>query len=352
FVTPDLCPVCSGIKFIERSEGESVVLPCRIDQRIPPPIAFYLKRIWLNATEVVFQYTKFDFSASNPTDKNRISLNGDPSNYSVDVTISNLRTSDTDRYICEYIVKRASSEDERIPGTTEFFLLVSADIPSPMDLELIGMCAGGSTVIPCFAPHNEDLAVEGVTLKRKRGRAPVEVVYHSKWHHNGVHSQFPAERVELSSESGPGGITHKLTLQRLQPNDSALYSCQLLQSGRPASRTSLGRRVFFVSVQDSSYPTLLYALSSVVGVLLLILLVVGTVVIFKGKANRSTKSHPQAEIYEEMIGMQSPSRKLPPRHLEEVESSEYRNCSVKKSCPENYYESPSGALFPRKASQK
>lgn len=72
----------------------------------------------------------------------------------------------------------------------------------------------------------------------------------------------------------------------------------------------------------------------------------------QGKARRSVKSHPQAPIYEEMVGVKSTSRKLAPRHLEEMESSEYRNCPVKKSCPDNHYESPSGALCPRRESPK
>lgn len=61
---------------------------------------------------------------------------------------------------------------------------------------------------------------------------------------------------------------------------------------------------------------------------------------FQGKSRRSVKPHPQAPIYEEMTGLKAANRKLGPLHLEETQSSEYRNCPVKKSCPENYYESP------------
>ncbi|KAM4584434.1 cd7 antigen-like [Odontesthes bonariensis] len=361
--------VCIDIKFIERREGESVVLPCDVEPSGPAPIGFSLKRSWLTPAEVLFKFTKYDFSVGLAANKNRISVSGDPSDHSLNVTVSQLRPDDTDRYVCEFVIGKSSSEDEKIQGKTEFFLLVTPYAQGLADMELVETCAGGSAVIPCFTPHEEGQVVEGVSLKRQRGRAPVEVVYHSKGHHSGGggHSpsfyQFPAERVQLSSASGPGGITYSLTLRLLQPEDGALYSCQLLQRGRPDSSTGLGRRVFFVSVQggqcgsssadsDSSYPTLLYALSSAVGVLLLVLLVLGFVVLFKGKANRSVKSHPQAPIYEEMVGMPSQSRKLASCHLEEVESTEYRNCSVKKSCPENYYESPSGALFPRKESEK
>lgn len=117
-------------------------------------------------------------------------------------------------------------------------------------------------MLPCLPPHGGGLAVEGVSLKRQRGRAPVEVLYHSKRHHgsspaSSSSSQFPVERVQLSSATGPGGITFNLTLRQLQPDDSGLYSCQLLLRGRPESSTSLGRQVFFVSVKGGSQQDLM-----------------------------------------------------------------------------------------------
>ncbi|XP_042369696.1 uncharacterized protein LOC121963480 [Plectropomus leopardus] len=236
-----------------------------------------------------------------------------------------------------------------------YSLFPSEETPGLVNIGLVKTCSGGSAVLPCF-PHGEALVVEGVSLKRQRGREPVEVLYHSKRHHSGStpsssSSHFPVERVQLSSAPGPNGITYNLTLRQLQADDSALYSCQLLVHGGSDSSTSLGRQVFFVSVQGgqcgcSNYSTLLYALSSAV-VILLLLLLLGFVVIYKGKARRSVKSHPQAPIYEEMTGVQPVCRKLAPNHLEEMEFSEYRNCPVKKSCPENHYESPRGALNPQ-----
>ncbi|XP_073325011.1 cd7 antigen-like [Pagrus major] len=346
FITHNGC-VCSDIQFFERQEGESVVLPCVVEPRIPPPFGLYLKRSWLHHSNVLFMHTKSDFHADKADDKNRTRVSGDPSSHSLNVTISQLRASDTDRYYCEFVVDNPSSEDILLPGKTEFFLLVTADAPGSVGL--VETCAGGSAMLPCLPPNWEGLAVEGVSLKRQRGRAAVEVLYHSKHHHGSSHpssssSQFPVEKFHLSSAPGPSGITYNLTLQQLQPDDSGLYSCQLLLRGRPDSSTSLGRQVFLVSVQGgqcscSSYSSLLYALSAAVATLLLFLLLV-FVVMCKGKSRRSVKSHPQAPIYEEMAGVRSASRKLVPLHLEEMESSEYRNCPVKKSCPDNYYESP------------
>ncbi|XP_034059227.1 uncharacterized protein LOC117537924 isoform X2 [Gymnodraco acuticeps] len=220
--------VCSDMEFLERNEGGSVVFPCEVEQRNPSPYGVYLKRSWLNQIEVLFQFTKTDFTVEEMYDKKRISVSGDPSTHSLNVTISQLSASDTDRYYCEFVVDNPSSEDIIIRGKTEFFLLVKAG----------GQCG-----------------------------------------------------------------------------------C-------------------------SRYSILLYALSSAV-VVLLFLLLLGFVVISKSKARRSVRSHPQAPIYEEMTG----SRKQAPRNLEEMEPSEYTNCSVKKSCPQNHYESPRGTLCPRTESE-
>lgn len=346
FATHNGC-VCSDIQFLERQEGQSVVLPCAVEPRTPPPFGWTLMRSWLHRGKVIYMHTKTEAHVFNADDKNRTRVSGDPSSHSLNVTISDLRASDTDRYYCEFVVDNPSHEDLRLPGKTEFFLLVTADAPGLPGL--VETCAGGSAVLPCLPPGGEGLAVEGVSLKRQRGQAAVEVLYHSKRHHSSSHpshssSQFPVEKVHLSSAPGPGGITYNLTLQQLQPDDSGLYSCQLLLRGRPDSSTRLGRQAVLVSVQGgqcscSSYSSLLYALSSAVAILLLFLLL-AFVVIYKGKSRRSVKSHPQAPIYEEMTGLQAASRKLGPLHLEETQSSEYRNCPVKKSCSENYYESP------------
>ncbi|XP_028255498.1 cd7 antigen-like isoform X2 [Parambassis ranga] len=345
-ITQTGCVHCD-LDFFEHQEGESVVLPCVAAQRNSSPFGVYVKRSWLQPGEVLFMYTKSQFNINNSAYKDRISVSGDPSSHSLNVTISKLRASDTDRYYCEFVVDNQASEDIKIPGETASFLFVGPDASALVDMQLVETCAGGAAVLPCHPPHGEGLAVEGVSLKRQRGKAPVEVLYHSKQHHSSsssVDSQFPVERVHLSSAPGPRGITFNLTLQQLQPDDSGLYSCQLLLRGRSdSSSTGLGRRVFFVSVQGdqcgcSGYSTLLYALSAAVVVLLLLLIVL--VVIYKGNAHRINKSHTQAPIYEEMSGVQPLNRKLAPLHLEEMEPSEYRNCPVKKPCLENHYESP------------
>uniref|UniRef100_A0A3B4F264 Ig-like domain-containing protein n=1 Tax=Pundamilia nyererei TaxID=303518 RepID=A0A3B4F264_9CICH len=117
--------VCD-IHFLKQYEGESVVLPCEIEQRYPAPLGVSLKRSWLVEEEVLFKYTKEDFTVKNSADKSRISVRGDPSLHSVNITICQLNASDTDRYYCEFVVENLSSADDRIRGKMEFFLLVGA----------------------------------------------------------------------------------------------------------------------------------------------------------------------------------------------------------------------------------
>lgn len=117
--------MCSDIQFVERHEGESVVLPCVVVQRSPSPYGVYLKRSWLRPGEVLFMHTGSEFTVADDSDKGRVSVSGDPSSHCLNVTISQLRAIDTDRYHCEFMANRVP-EDERRQGTTEFFLLVTA----------------------------------------------------------------------------------------------------------------------------------------------------------------------------------------------------------------------------------
>uniref|UniRef100_A0A3B4T482 Ig-like domain-containing protein n=1 Tax=Seriola dumerili TaxID=41447 RepID=A0A3B4T482_SERDU len=220
------------IEFLEKREGESVVLPCGVEPRNPSPIAVYLKRSWLRPVDVLFMYTQYEFTVTNDDDKNRITVSGDPSSHSLNVTISQLTADDTDRYYCEFVVANLVSEDLHVYGRTEFFLLVKA-----------GECF-------FFSCHP----------------------------------------------------THTFHLYEIK---SVCSFC-------------LFTDLFSFCLDDC-----------------------------QGKAHHSVKLHPQAPIYEVMTGLQPLSQKLASHHLEEIEFSEYRNCTVKKSCPENHYESPSGPLCSR-----
>lgn len=119
-------PVHSDIQFLERHEGESVVLPCVVEQTNPAPFAVALERSWLQNTKVMFMHTQEDFSTDSDDDQRRFSVSGDPSVREVNVTLSELKVTDTDRYYCTFYIYNPTSTDLRIRGTTEFFLLVTA----------------------------------------------------------------------------------------------------------------------------------------------------------------------------------------------------------------------------------
>ncbi|XP_075899062.1 cd7 antigen-like [Nelusetta ayraudi] len=112
------------VLFLERREGESAVLPCEVEPSTTPPFGVYLKRSWRSPAEVLFVYRDSNFTAAKDEDKARIAVSGDPASLALNVSLSQLRADDTDRYSCEFMVENPSSEDLKLPGKTEFFLLV------------------------------------------------------------------------------------------------------------------------------------------------------------------------------------------------------------------------------------
>lgn len=139
-----------------------------------------------------------------------------------------------------------------LPSVLPSFLssILPGDAGGPVEVDLVQTCVGGSAQVPCPLPNVGRGAVEGVILKRRRGDAAAEVLYDSKRYHGSSASsstQFPPERIRLSSTPGPAGITYNLSLQQLQLHDSGLYSCQLLQ--RDGEDGGLGRSAIFVSVE-------------------------------------------------------------------------------------------------------
>ncbi|XP_036796391.1 uncharacterized protein LOC110485822 isoform X4 [Oncorhynchus mykiss] len=292
----------------------------------------------------------------------RIHVMGDPSSHRVNVTLSQLKGTDTDIYYCEFVFPDSFSLDQKIPSKMELFLYVvdadsysvcvpcGEDAPdSKMDVGLIETCAGGSAVLPCLAPYGSPSAMEGVCLKRRWGRAPVEVLFHSTRPFSSA-SFPPEERLHLGT--GLGGLAYNLTLLKMQPEESAFYSCELLLPGRPDNSARLGRHVYFVSVQDvrcscAGYAPLLYALSATVGLLLIFVMALG--VAHYGKTRVKPQPH-QVSIYEEMVGVRPPNRNgkvspsyhpRPPFHLEEKDASAYDTPPL-RSRQENHYERPEG----------
>lgn len=101
-----------------------MVLSCVIQPRNPSPFGLYLRHNCQHLVNVLFMLTKNEFSAEKDEDKERISVSGDPSSHAVNVTISQLKVSDTGCYFCEFLVENPSSEDLKLPGERYFFLNV------------------------------------------------------------------------------------------------------------------------------------------------------------------------------------------------------------------------------------
>ncbi|XP_064819814.1 uncharacterized protein LOC135537691 isoform X2 [Oncorhynchus masou masou] len=304
--------VFCDVEYLERTQGDSIEFDCISEFNASKPIGLYLKRKWLQPNqEVLFVFTEQKPSFYGDV-KERIHVTGDPSTHRVNVTLSQLKRTDTDIYYCEFVFPDASSADQKIPSNMEFFLYVdNIDVPdNKMDVGLIETCAGGSAVLPCLAPYGSPSAMEGVCLKRRWGRAPVEVLFHSKRPSSSA-SFPPEERLHLGT--GLGGLAYNLTLLKMQPEESAFYSCELLLPGRSDNSARLGRYVYFVSVQGvrcscTGYTPLLYALSAAVGLLLIFLMALGVAHYGKTRGDRVKPQPHQASIYEEMVGVRPPNR--------------------------------------------
>uniref|UniRef100_A0A8C8GAE4 Immunoglobulin V-set domain-containing protein n=1 Tax=Oncorhynchus tshawytscha TaxID=74940 RepID=A0A8C8GAE4_ONCTS len=117
------------MEFLERTQGDSTEFYCISEFSASKPIGFYLKRKWLQPNrEVLFMYTEQN-PVFYPDVKERIHVTGDPSTHRVNVTLSQLKGTDTDLYYCEFVFPDSSSLDQKIPSKMELFLyVVDADV--------------------------------------------------------------------------------------------------------------------------------------------------------------------------------------------------------------------------------
>uniref|UniRef100_A0A4W5PYN6 Immunoglobulin V-set domain-containing protein n=1 Tax=Hucho hucho TaxID=62062 RepID=A0A4W5PYN6_9TELE len=116
--------VFCDMEFLERTQGDSVEFYCISEFNASKPIGLYLKRKWLQPNqEVLFMFTK-QTPAYYDDVKERIHVTGDPSTLRVNVTLSQLKGTDTDLYYCEFVFPDASNADQKIPSNMELFLYV------------------------------------------------------------------------------------------------------------------------------------------------------------------------------------------------------------------------------------
>ncbi|XP_015212068.2 cd7 antigen-like isoform X1 [Lepisosteus oculatus] len=339
--------VLSDVVYLKRQEGGSVQISCLSQDRSTSSIGFYLRKKCQNPEkEVLFLRSGARDRTVSPSFRDRLQLEGEPRENELNVTISLLQHGDTGLYHCEFIYE-GSPLDRHVSGERDFFVFVerAEEMPS-VEVVPLQTREGDSAVIPCPA-EGTDSFMDGFCLKRKRTGAEVEVLYHSREQrhngHNGLHqSRLQFER-ELSTQ------TYKLTISNLQRNESALYSCELLRPGKQENKRILGRRTYFISVQEpvcscSSYPPLLYAISG--GMALLLLIVAVLFGAHYGKQCCRSKPRAPVPIYEEMSGAKSPRRRAPCSFpdsslLQETDTSVYVNPHARPPPHENYYVSPS-----------
>ena len=116
----------AGVELLQRHVGESAVLRCSGPPGTEDTSVYgvRLKRCWLREEQVLFMHKdSVKPYVPNHLDDKRFNVGGDPSGRQVNVTISDLRPGDTDRYCCEFVIE-ATPDDRIIPGEVEFFIYV------------------------------------------------------------------------------------------------------------------------------------------------------------------------------------------------------------------------------------
>ncbi|TNM86199.1 hypothetical protein fugu_008470 [Takifugu bimaculatus] len=227
------------VEFLERREGESVLLPCALDRGDSPPLGVYLKRTWLRPGEVMFMYTRTELTATTEGDQKRIGASGDPSSRAVNVSISQLRVGDTDRYRCEFVVENAASADLHLPGTTDFFLLVTAgDAGGPLDIDLVQACVRWLRPhpLPPSSRRPRDRGRGDFKAAKRRRRGGVVRLKASPWQHL---CPLPDPQGEDPSVVGsrPGGLH-----PQPEPAAAAAARRRPVQLPDAARRRAAGRR--------------------------------------------------------------------------------------------------------------
>ncbi|XP_041076775.1 uncharacterized protein LOC121295792 [Polyodon spathula] len=106
--------------YLEKHEGQSVVLSCVTDHSEDRIEGFYLRRKWRAAMEVLFHSVEGS-SKANSLYKDRFHIQGDLNTQWLNITLLNLQHNDTDLYICEFLYDMGSYE---ITKTKAYFIFV------------------------------------------------------------------------------------------------------------------------------------------------------------------------------------------------------------------------------------
>ncbi|KAG5279049.1 hypothetical protein AALO_G00105550 [Alosa alosa] len=118
------------VVYLSQKRNGSIELACL--STTSGPFAFYLKREWLQPNkEVLFIHQGHDPTfGPDETDRSRIRVFENLRSGQVNVSISHLQGSDTDRYICEFVFPDVT-DDRKEPGRDKFLLYVADHVEQP-----------------------------------------------------------------------------------------------------------------------------------------------------------------------------------------------------------------------------
>lgn len=119
-----LLPVNGEVVYLSLKHNDSVELVCSSSGG--DPYAFYLKRKWLQPKKEVLFVLKGEKPTFGPdeTGRSRIRVVEGLGIGQVNVSISHLQGSDTDRYVCEFVYENLPSDYTKF-GREEFFLYIA-----------------------------------------------------------------------------------------------------------------------------------------------------------------------------------------------------------------------------------
>ncbi|XP_063058443.1 cd7 antigen-like [Engraulis encrasicolus] len=151
-------------------------------------------------------------------------------------------------------------------------------------------------------------------LRRKWLQKDQEVLFVHQGHApTYINNKADGGRIRVVEALSAGQVN--ISISRLRGVDTDLYTCGFMVASNPLDREEPGQDEFLLYVADhiekpctcSSYPTVLYAISGAVGLLLIITLALSVAYCSKVCCNGSKPQPPAAAvpIYEEMTGLQS-----------------------------------------------
>ncbi|KAM9491509.1 cd7 antigen-like isoform 2-T2 [Salvelinus alpinus] len=220
------------------------------------------------------------------------------------------------------------------------------------DMEFLERTQGDSVEFYCISEFNASRPI-GLYLKRKWLQPNQEVLFMYTEQKPSFYDDVK-ERIHVTGDPS----THRVnvTINQLNGTDTDLYYCEFVFPDASSVDQKIPSNMeFFLYVDNvgvrcscTGYTPLLYALSAVVGLLLIFLMALGVAHYGKTRGDCVKPQPHQASTYEEMVGVRPPNRNgkvspsyhpRPPLHLEEMDASAYENPPL-SSRQENHYERP------------